>query len=100
MLNLPRKRTKKLPDRNNAPTFDPEKEFALSERGKVPTYRPELINFYVNVLASAIVRIEPLQAIRDAALEKALRVVKSQDPRPGNPPKWKEELARIRSRRG
>jgi transposase-like protein len=42
---------KKLPDRQGAPSFNPEAEFALCERGKPPRYRSDRINFYINVLS-------------------------------------------------
>lgn len=70
-----------FPDRQTAPRRDVAKVIAAFDRGELPDFMPDRINFYAKVLVSALLRTTPEQGIRKSAIDKALLKIRSQERR-------------------
>ena len=59
----------------------------------------EKLNDCARLLSSALFQVEPIEAIRVAAIDKALKKIREGERWPPYPDKWKAEYENIKRRR-
>jgi hypothetical protein len=64
-------------DQPTTPCSQPAKTLAFCMQGELPDNSPEVLEFYVSALLTALPLIAPERLIRDRAIEKAKRVAES-----------------------
>jgi len=65
-----------------APRRDPAKTLAFCGRGRLPSYMPDQIEFYTNVLLQAFLLLTPEKQVRDNAIAKIAAAVSNPKRRP------------------
>ena len=87
------------PDHKRTARADLAKVLATLERQKPAERIVDRLNDCADVLNSALFHVEPVRAIRIAAIDKALKKIRESERWPPYPDKWKAEYENIKRRR-